>query len=55
MSVNTATSTITGATGAGGAVSIGYSGIEALNLPAGIGDLTITTTEPTTPWWSRRD
>ena len=44
VSVNTATSTITGATGAGGVVSIGYSGIENLNLPAGIGDLTLTTT-----------
>jgi photosystem II stability/assembly factor-like uncharacterized protein len=45
VNVNTATSTITGATGAGGAVSIGYSGIESLNLPAGIGDLTLTTTD----------
>jgi hypothetical protein len=44
VSVNTAASTITGATGIGGAVSIGYTGIESLNLPAGIGDLTLTTT-----------
>ena len=44
VTVNTGTSTITGASGGGGAVSIGYSGIEALNLNAGIGNLTITTT-----------
>jgi hypothetical protein len=44
VTVNTATSTITGATGAGGAVSIGYGGIETLDLPAGIGNLTLTTT-----------
>jgi hypothetical protein len=44
VSVNTAASTISGATGAGGAVSIGYGGIENLNLLTGIGDLTLTTT-----------
>ena len=44
VGVDTSTSTITGATGAGGAVPIGYSGIENLNLAAGIGDLTLTTT-----------
>ncbi len=44
MSVDTASATITGATGAGGAVSISYSGINVLNLTANIGDLTLTTT-----------
>jgi hypothetical protein len=44
VSVNTATSTITGATGVAGAVSMVYSEIENLNLNAGIGNLTITTT-----------
>ncbi len=42
--VNTATATISGATGAGGAVPISYGGIEHLNLLAGIGNLTLTTT-----------
>jgi len=44
VSVNTATAAISGASGAGGAVSIGYSGIETLSLLAGIGDLAITAT-----------
>lgn len=44
VTVNTTTSTITGATGAGGAVPITYGTIEALNLLAGIGTLTLTTT-----------
>ncbi len=44
VTVNTATSAITGATGASGAVSVSYSGIENLNLNAGIGNLTVTTT-----------
>lgn len=42
--VNTALSTITGATGTGGAVPIKYSNIAALNLPHGIGNLTLNTT-----------
>jgi hypothetical protein len=41
VTVNTSTSTITGA---GTGVSIAYSGIENLNLPSGIGDLTLVTT-----------
>jgi hypothetical protein len=44
VGVNTSTNTITGATGASGAVPISYSGIENLNLATGIGDLTLTTT-----------
>jgi hypothetical protein len=44
VTVNTATATINGATGAGGAVSIHYDTLENLNLLAGIGALTITTT-----------
>jgi hypothetical protein len=44
VTVNTATGAITGASGASGEVSIGYGGIEALDLAAGIGDLTIATT-----------
>jgi hypothetical protein len=44
VTVDTTNAKITGATGAGGAVSIDYDGIENLNLLAGIGDLTINTT-----------
>jgi hypothetical protein len=46
VSVNTGglVPTITGATGAAGAVDIRFTTIETLNLLAGIGDLTITTT-----------
>jgi hypothetical protein len=44
VAVNTATATISGATGVGGAVPISYGTIETLNLLAGIGDLTLTTT-----------
>src|SRR5262249_45593426 len=44
VTVNTATATINGATGAGGAVSIHYDTLENLNLLASIGALTITTT-----------
>jgi hypothetical protein len=44
VTVNTLLATITGATGAGGAVGISYGGIESLNLLAGIGALTFTTT-----------
>jgi large repetitive protein len=44
VAVNTATATISGATGEGGAVPISYGTIENLNLLAGIGDLTLTTT-----------
>src|SRR5262249_53151790 len=46
VTVNTATSMINGASGTDlDPVSIGYSGIESLNLPAGVGDLTLTTTD----------
>jgi hypothetical protein len=45
VTVATGPQTIGGATGEGGAVGITYAGIEALNLPAGIGDLTVTTTD----------
>src|SRR5262249_38613744 len=42
VTVNTATSMINGASGTDlDPVSIGYSGIESLNLPAGVGDLTL--------------
>ncbi len=44
VSVNTATSLVAGATGAGGAVNLAYSGIEALALAGTIGTLTFTTT-----------
>ena len=44
VSVNTATSAITGATGAGGLVGVSYSGIEALTLTGGITTLALTTT-----------
>jgi hypothetical protein len=44
VTVDTGLRTITGASGAAGAVPIGYSGIENLNLAAGIGDLTLNTT-----------
>ncbi len=44
VSVNTATASITGATGAGGAVGVNYSGIEALALGGAIGTLAFTTT-----------
>src|SRR5439155_204773 len=43
VGVVTGTGTITGATGAAGAVSITYSNIQALNLLSGIGNLTLTT------------
>src|SRR5262249_8212485 len=44
VSVNTEFGTITGASGASGGVPISYSLIETLNLPSGIGALTVTTT-----------
>jgi hypothetical protein len=44
VTVNTATGTISGATGVGGAVSVTYDGVENLKLLAGIADLTVTTT-----------
>ena len=44
VTVNTGAGTILGATGAGGAVPITYAGFELLNLLAGIGNLSITTT-----------
>jgi hypothetical protein len=44
VTVDTGSSTITGASGALGAVSIGYSGIGNLNLAGHIGDLTLNTT-----------
>jgi len=44
VTVNTAASTIIGATGLNGAVPISFSGVDNLNLPAGIGGLTIVTT-----------
>lgn len=43
-SVSTATASITGATGAAGAVAISYSGIETLALTGGITDLSFTAT-----------
>jgi hypothetical protein len=44
VTVNMLAATIAGASGADGLVSIDYSGIETLNLAAGIADLTLTTT-----------
>ena len=44
VTVNTGAGTILGATGAGGVVPITYAGFELLNLLAGIGNLSITTT-----------
>jgi hypothetical protein len=44
VSVNTFTRVISGATGVGGAVIVNYATVENLELLAGIGDLTVTTT-----------
>ncbi len=44
VAVNTAASTIAGATGSAGGVGIGYTGIELLGLTGGVTDLTLTTT-----------